>query len=81
MLDPQGACPICHKNDGHLHGGYLGREHWYRCDTCLTKWCIGENLFSSWHHLTDQERVEQADQLKEYCEVEPVLLPFPSAPP
>ena len=46
-----GDCPKCeHRgNDGYLN---IGREHWILCHIHRLKWCVGENLFSSWRRET-----------------------------
>ena len=65
--DEFGGCPECGYRDFVLNDG---REHWYVCDTHLTRWHIGSNLFSGWRNLTDAEAIEERDQLMEYRPVE-----------
>ena len=64
-----GGCPECSKSNGFL---YRGRENWFICDTHLTRWHVGDNLFSGWREMSEEELAEQADQLLEYRIVEPV---------
>ena len=64
-----GGCPECGGSDGLL---YSGRDNWFFCDSHLTKWWVGSNLFSGWRFLTHEELTEQHDRLFEYREVEPV---------
>jgi hypothetical protein len=40
-----GVCPECGATDGYEN---IGRYHWAVCDVHGVRWCIGENLFSSW---------------------------------
>jgi len=32
-----------------------GPDHWFVCNTHMTKWRVGSNLFSAWQHLTDEQ--------------------------
>ena len=63
-----GGCPECGRADGFLNDG---PDHWFICDTHLTKWLIGSNLFSAWRDLSDEEAAEQRDRLREYRQVDP----------
>jgi hypothetical protein len=63
-----GVCPICRRQDGYLNNGH---DHWFKCDTHRTKWCVGSNLFSSWRFMTPEESFAQVDRLAGYREVEP----------
>lgn len=63
-----GVCPICHRQNGYLNDG---RDHWFVCNTHMTKWCVGSNLFSTWRHLTKEESFGQRDELTRYRAVEP----------
>jgi hypothetical protein len=61
-----GGCPEC----GGTHGCYdIGRDHWYVCHDCRTKWWIGSNLFSSWREQTEAGRRENEEMLAGYTEV------------
>jgi hypothetical protein len=62
-----GVCPICQRQNGMLNDG---REHWFICDTHMTKWHVGSNLFSAWQHLTKEESFAQRDRLTRYRAVE-----------
>jgi hypothetical protein len=48
-----GSCPICHKTDGYANAG---RSHRFFCKEHKTSWCVGSNLFSDWHHQTEEEQ-------------------------
>ena len=64
-----GGCPVCRQTDGYMN---VGRTHWFVCDTHRTKWCIGMNLFSSWHEETEDEWRINEKKLQSYREVTPV---------
>jgi hypothetical protein len=64
-----GLCPQCGGNDGYRN---VGRNHWFVCHTCRTRWCAGSNLFSGWREETKEEWAENAWALSAYREVEPV---------
>jgi hypothetical protein len=64
-----GSCPLCGKNNGYLN---IGRSHFFRCDEHETKWCIGSNLFSSWHDETEDVWQQNSILLSSYREVQPV---------
>jgi hypothetical protein len=76
-----GVCPICQRQNGYLNDG---RDHWFVCNTHMTKWLVGSNLFSSWRHLTKEESFAQVDQLTRYREVKefhpekPNIVPVPA---
>jgi len=70
-MDPHfGGCPQCEGYTGVLS---IGRDQWFYCDDCKTKWWIGSNLFSSWREMTAQEFEGNRKYLQDYIEVEPVL--------
>jgi hypothetical protein len=71
-----GVCPICHRTNGFLNDG---RDHWFVCETHMMKWHVGNNLFSSWRELTDEQRFVQRDALTRYRAVEP-FRPEPHKP-
>ncbi len=58
-----GVCPICQRQNGMLNDG---PDHWFVCNTHMTKWCVGSNLFSGWQHLTDEQLFAQRDKLTRY---------------
>jgi hypothetical protein len=61
-----GVCPICRMQNGYLNDG---RVHWFVCNTHMTKWCVGSNLFSSWRDETEEQHFAQVDKLTRYREV------------
>src|SRR5262245_22452625 len=63
-----GVCPHCHRQYGYLN---VGRNHWFFCDAHQTCWCIGSNLFSSWHDETKDQWEKNAKKLHGYQIVEP----------
>ena len=64
-----GGCPSCGKLDAFLN---VCKTHWCVCHTHRTKWCIGENLYSSWRNETEQDWLENKYRLAGYREVEPL---------
>lgn len=46
-VDAFGGCPECGRSDGYLN---VGSAHWFFCEAHKIKWCIGENIFSSWRN-------------------------------
>jgi hypothetical protein len=42
------------------------------CHAHKTKWCVGANLFSTWHNENEQTWAENAQRLRGYTEVEPL---------
>ncbi|NQU25802.1 MAG: hypothetical protein HQ567_31325 [Candidatus Nealsonbacteria bacterium] len=67
-----GACPICKKTDGCLN---IGREHWFVCHEHKKRWCAGANLFSGWRDEDESVWQENAEQIKNYEEVDPIYDP------
>src|SRR5215467_3067248 len=64
-----GGCPEC----GGTHGCHsVGPEHWYVCHDHKVKWCIGENLFSCWRHMSEEEHRLNEKMLSDYLEVKPI---------
>lgn len=55
-----GTCPECHETDGYIS---VGRGHWFYCSTHRTRWFVGENLFDSWKHETEEEQRARYDEL------------------
>ena len=68
--DYWGGCPLCGKNDGYLN---LGRSHWFVCHEHRTKWCRGENLFSTWREESPADWDENWRRIGDYCEVAPAI--------
>jgi len=64
-----GVCPQCLKTDGCYH---VGRSEWFVCHEHRAKWKVGENLFSSWREMTDEQFQANAEMLAGYYEVEPI---------
>lgn len=64
-----GLCPRCQRHDGYVN---IGCEHWFHCDKCRTKWCVGANLFSSWQDETQDNWDASAAHLAGYEIVEPL---------
>jgi len=63
-----GAC-YCGKTSGYFN---IGRNHWFCCNDCKTRWCIGNNLFSSWRSESEDEWKENIERYKDYKEIEPL---------
>lgn len=63
-----GNCPQCGYNEEYLN---LGRDHWFICDACRTKWYVGSNLFDSWRHESEEDWSRNTWRLSSYREVEP----------
>ncbi len=53
----------------------MGRTHWAYCARDRVKWFIGENLFSSWRHMTKVEFERNAEILEGCEEAESLYLP------
>jgi hypothetical protein len=64
-----GGCPECGGNHGCRS---VGRVHWHYCDDHKTKWSVGENLFSCWKHMTEQEFEANRRHLEDYDVVTPL---------
>ncbi|NQU22446.1 MAG: hypothetical protein HQ567_14310 [Candidatus Nealsonbacteria bacterium] len=64
-----GDCPICKSNDGYLN---VGPTHWFVCHAHKKRWRAGSGLFSAWKHEDESVWQENAEQIKDYEEVEPV---------
>lgn len=47
-----GVCPKCFQTDGCLH---VGKDEWFVCHEHKAKWHVGENLFSAWRGMMDEE--------------------------
>lgn len=68
-VDAWGGCPLCGKHDGYLN---IGRSHWFVCHEHRTKWCGGENLFSTWRRESPADWDENWRRIDDYREVEPL---------
>ena len=64
-----GGCPTCGDNDGCLN---VGRNHWYVCHLCRTKWLVGSNLFSGWRDEDETIWRRTWARIADYREVVPV---------
>jgi hypothetical protein len=65
--DHFGWCPECGRHDGCLN---IGRTHWCYCDAHLVRWCIGENLFSSWRDEDEATWARNEMHIGSYREVD-----------
>ena len=43
-----------------------GRAHWYYCDDCKTRWCVGENLFSGWRDESEEDWERNRERFEDY---------------
>jgi hypothetical protein len=68
-VDYFGGCPECGYHDGYLN---VGRVHWFICHEHRTRWCVGDNLFSSWRSETAQQFLENQRRIGGYRIVEPL---------
>src|SRR5262245_6829079 len=66
--DHFGSCPECGQALVYLN---IGREHWFYCDEHRVKWCVGENLFSSWRLQGPAQWEENHRKLQGYRELAP----------
>jgi hypothetical protein len=62
-----GGCPECGGTNGCRS---IGPVHWYYCDDHKTKWCVGENLFSTWKHLSEADWARNRAHLADYTVVQ-----------
>jgi hypothetical protein len=67
-----GLSPHCQKTDGYIN---VGRAHYNVCDEHKVRWFVGENLFSSHHYDTDEDKRQAAEIMASYTEVEPFHYP------
>ena len=65
-----GLCPTCKKTDGYVN---VGRSHWFICEEHRVRWCIGANVFSSWHYETESEQRSHCEKIgfDTFTEVKP----------
>jgi hypothetical protein len=66
--DHFGSCPECGQASAYVN---IGREHWFYCDEHRVKWCVGENLFSSWRYQDPAEWAANHRKLQGYRELFP----------
>ncbi|MEJ7713728.1 MAG: hypothetical protein WKF84_28750 [Pyrinomonadaceae bacterium] len=59
---------MCKRTTGYVN---VGKCHWFYCDEHQTTWCAGANLFSSWHHESEETWEANAAKLATYSEVKP----------
>lgn len=58
-----GVCPICKKSNGYVN---IHQSHWSYCKEHKICWCIGYNLFSSWHNENESIWLSNAKMLEDY---------------
>jgi hypothetical protein len=62
-----GVCPHClQASDCNI-----GRANWMYCKEHRVKWQVGENLFSSWRHETEEQWFNNYELLKDFREINP----------
>ena len=59
------GCPKCGRYSMILN---IGRAHWAYCDVHRFRWCIGSNLFSSWHEQTEDDWAKNAQFLSRFTD-------------
>jgi hypothetical protein len=76
VLDQWGVCPTCKSRDGCIN---IGASHWYYCRKHRVKWCVGDNLFSTWRDQTEAEQRAIYDGLDfgKFEEIRPLHLELP----
>jgi hypothetical protein len=70
--DHFGLCPRC-ADEGRWEEGVclnVHKTHWVTCHQHKLRWCIGENLFSSWQHENPETWERNAALLTNYDEVD-----------
>ena len=65
-----GGCPECGDTDGYMN---VGGNHWFICNKHRTKWPAGYNLFSGWRDEDEAEWQANAERLRFYRQVAPML--------
>jgi hypothetical protein len=63
-----GGCPHC----GSASWANVGKVHWCYCPQHEVRWCIGENVLSSWQHENEEIWQKNIDMLDAFIEVEPL---------
>lgn len=61
-----GECFIC--NAPGFKYVNIGRDHWFYCETCKTKWWEGSNIFSGWRDENEEIWEKNKEKLKNYKE-------------
>jgi hypothetical protein len=67
VLDDRFQCPVCGGESVMYH---VGRNHWCVCDRCRVRWKEGENLFSAWRDMTEEQVEANIEVLKTYAWVD-----------
>ena len=75
--DHFGVCPRCMEAGNYADQIWrnVGREHYLCCDKHNVYWWVGSNLFSNWHHETEEMRQQNAAKLTTMRLVAEVRLP------
>ena len=51
--------------------GYnVGRDHWFYCDECRTRWVVGSNLFGNWREETEADWAANRKRYGDYTKIE-----------
>ena len=72
-----GVCPEC-GNTGEYRNIY--KQHFFFCDEHQITWTPGANLFSSWHHETEEDWRKAWGKLRYYRPVDGFGRYAPGAP-
>jgi len=64
-------CGRCHRVKN------IGPDHWYYCDSCKVKWCVGANLFSDWRDENEETWKQNYLYLLDYKEIGPLNFNVP----
>ncbi|MBL0935529.1 MAG: hypothetical protein IBJ07_12365 [Rhizobiaceae bacterium] len=64
-----GGCPHC----GTARWANVGRVHWCYCPEHEVRWCVGENLISSWRDEDESIWQRNVNMLEGFPDVEPLL--------
>ena len=62
--DHFGLCPICPTDS--IVFRHVGPEHWAACDIHKVTWCVGNNLFSAWREMTEEDFRAAKEELATY---------------
>ena len=65
-----GRCPECWGVADSCY--HIGRDEWFACDRCRTRWYFGSNNFSGWRYMTEEDFEANREKLRGYREVGPV---------
>ena len=69
-----GICPKC-GNTGEVY--HIGRREYGVCEKCMVKWNIGENLFSAWRYMTEEEFEKNRELLGKMVDADAVYAANP----